>query len=64
MSQVAQLAGQYIRWLMPGVLLTSFGEPTLHYLLAQRVALPSMAANLLTLALAPLLNWLFIYRCV
>jgi MATE family multidrug resistance protein len=61
---IVALATQYLRILIPGLFLLVVNETTRRYFLAQRVVTPGMVTYLITSALSPLYNWLFIYRWV
>lgn len=58
----AQAAAGYVRLLIPALYCCGLSECLKRYLLAQGLAKPATAATAVALALAPLANWLLIFR--
>lgn len=54
---------RYLRIITPTLYTGAVVECLKRYLLAQRVVVPGMVVTVLTCLLAPLYNWLFIFRC-
>ncbi len=63
-AAVAAGASHYLWLISPTIFLTALCECIRRYLMAQRVVLPSTVAYIAVALVAPLYNWLFVFRYV
>eukprot|EP00879_Flechtneria_rotunda_P027356 GHRR01029303.1.p1 GENE.GHRR01029303.1~~GHRR01029303.1.p1 ORF type:complete len:272 (+),score=31.02 GHRR01029303.1:657-1472(+) len=61
-AQLSHLAAVNMRILIPSLFLGVLNDTTRRYLVAQRAVFPTSCCYLITTALSPLYNWLFIFR--
>lgn len=61
-EEIAAMAGRYILRMIPALYCVGLSEAFKRYLMAQRCVRPVAAVTLASLLVAPLFNWLFVFK--